>query len=1248
MKNPMQRKSLDQAILTALAAMLPGIALASGPDSAAGLSLTPTPRQANTGLASPPPSLTCSTDGCSDGSGMLFELRTRSEERPLSGADSDDASAATLQPDRRVDIGIHEPGRATVSAAQVVELPSGGVVWASEDPTMGQRALSVSMPGLLAFENGRLALPVHVHARSNYPAFISRMEVLVFRESDVDLVRPLARIDVPVTAVGSTRWDGDLDSSGGRSLRQGDGLLYVLRAYGHNGEYDQTHVQRARLAGMDEIQHNRRQLQERLQRSTGVVMSEAEAEERSLLDAVFADGGLSHQNILLQGSRVRLNGEDIGQDQQLRINGVVYPVDMDRKFAADYLMPIGLHHFDVEVGEDGKVTRRQLALDVSGKYLFAVAIADISVSHGSIGGSPSLPFGGNGEGRRDQAINRGRFAFYAKSRAKGRYLFTAHMDTTDRDLDRLLSGLTESTPQDLFRRLDPDMYYPVYGDDSTTWRDVDTQGKLYFRADWDLNTALWGNYNAGLTGTEFAQYQRALYGAALDWRSLDTNAWGEAATTVKAFAAQPDTLQGRTEFIGTGGSLYYLRHTDILPGSDVVTLQVRDRTTGRIEAQQVMQRGVDYEIDEMQGRLILTTPLAQVTRRNLPTLSRDAALDGYDQLLLVDYAWVPGALDRQSTTFGGHARHWFGDHVALGVTKVEEGRRGTDYTLDGVDVTLKAGQGTWLRAELARTESFGVPVYWSANGGMDFTLRNRIDTQREGEARSVEGRINLQELGWTNQEWAAAAWWRDRDAGYSTNLYDSAVDVRETGVELKGYLSPRWQAYLRASRADAGNESLEQAQATLSWLRDERSSATVELRRVDEALDGASGAGTLLAARWQQELGPGQQVYVQAQKTLDDEDGHYRDNDAVSVGGQWALGDRFSLGADLSTGDRGEGYQAQAEYRLRDGHSFYGGYTYSTDAVTSTLLRPQRNDNGWTLGQRWRLGQQTTVYSESQMLRQEGEAGLMHTFGLDFYPGQGWRSGVTLSKGELEDGRGGLVDREAVSVSVGRTDPRTDWASKLEWRRDSGTEDREQWVSTHRVTHRLNEDWRLAARLNWADTNDRWNPRADARFVEANAGVAWRPHDGQRWALLGRYTYLYDLATTGQLGGAQVDQKSHVLSAEGIYKHDQRWEYVLKLARREGQVRLDRGQGPWLDSATTFIAGQVRYDIWNAWHGLAEYRILDVDRGGRRDGALVAVERDIGPNLRVGAGYNFTDFSDDLTDFDYNQRGWFLSLTGIY
>ena len=229
-----------------------------------------------------------------------------------------------------------------------------------------------------------------------------------------------------------------------------------------------------------------------------------------------------------------------------------------------------------------------------------------------------------------------------------------------------------------------------------------------------------------------------------------------------------------------------------------------------------------------------------------------------------------------------------------------------------------------------------------------------------------------------------------------------------------------------------------------------------------------------------------------------------------------------------------------------------------------------------------------------------------------------------------------------------RTSPETDWQSKLEWREDTGAEQREQWVSTTRLTHRINDSWRIAARLNYADTDDRLNPQEGARFIEGNLGFAYRPWNSQRWGVFGRYTYLYDLASMGQLGGAEYDQRSQIVSLEGVYKHDQHWEFAGKLSRREGEVRMGRGTGVWLDSATTFGAVQARYELRTKWHALGEYRWLDVKDGGARHGFLAGVDRDINKHFRLGAGYNFTRFSDDLTDFDYDHRGWFVNMTGTY
>ena len=48
----------------------------------------------------------------------------------------------------------------------------------------------------------------------------------------------------------------------------------------------------------------------------------------------------------------------------------------------------------------------------------------------------------------------------------------------------------------------------------------------------------------------------------------------------------------------------------------------------------------------------------------------------------------------------------------------------------------------------------------------------------------------------------------------------------------------------------------------------------------------------------------------------------------------------------------------------------------------------------------------------------------------------------------------------------------------------------------------------------------------------------------------------------------------------------------------------------------------------------------------KRSGALVVVSRYLNEHFKVGAGYNFTDFSDDLTDLSFDHRGVFLNLTG--
>jgi hypothetical protein len=1228
-------KLLDYTLIGLVAGMVP-VALAQDAPGAGASA------QAST---DPAPAIDCDAAACRSGDGLLFQLRTRSYDQPMTEGTSQASTSAALQADRRVSVELEAPGKATAHGRFSVQLPGGGTLWATEDPDLGQPELSVSAPTMVGFDGRMIVKPVRFFVRGNYPAFIARMEVAVFRATDTDLIEPVARVPLTVAATTQAEWDGALPAS--HVFRAGDELVYVVRAWGADGAIDETAPRTLQLVRPEDAERGTVVVREQLEKSLGTRVDSAQAMQQSLVEDAFAGNGLRQQNIMLRGSRVRVQGRNLPEGRGLTINGDQYPIDLERKFVAEFLEPVGVHRYVLELaGAEGEEPlRHALEVDVSGRYFFGIAIADLTVSENSASGpgrESALA------GRDDDILGDGRLAFYVKAKTAGKYLVTAQADTQQRPLEDLFDGFTQADAQDVFRRLDPDLYYPTYGDDSSTWRDIDTMGRFYVRVDWDQNQALWGNFATGITGTEYGQYVRSLYGAALDWRSRGANRWGDPVTQLRAFASEAQTAPGHSEFIGTGGSLYYLRHTDVLPGSDRVVLEVRDLATGRVERAVVLLRGADYEIDELQGRILLSRPLSQVTRENIPSITRDAPLDGYEQRLLVDYEWVPTGFDADEVALGLRGKHWFGDHVGIGASYVDENRAGEDYTLAAVDLTLQAGKGTYLKLEHARTESTGAPVFFSDNGGLSFSRLNP-DGVREGDASAVEARANFRELGWTARDWSAGAWWRSVDAGYSIARRDTGLEIDEHGAEVLGQFTPNLGMYARYSRAERGTEALTQAQMTMEWRLGEANALTAELRRVEEERSAlAKAAGTLGALRYTQRIGTALDLYATAQVTLDDDDGAYADNDAFTLGGRYNFADLSSVGAELTDGDRGSAAQVNAEWRLSPQHSFYGAYTYSADRTEYDPLFNPRAQGGWTLGQRWRLSNQVNMFNESQFLKERGESGLAHTFGMDFYPALGWNAGFTLSDGELTTVDGGQVDRRAVSVSGGRTSPGTDWQSKLEWRKDSGAERRTQWVATNRLSHKLNESWRIAARFNYADTEDDLNAAAGAKFIEGNLGFAYRPWDSSRWGVFGRYTHLYDLSTLGQVGGADYDQKTQVLALEGVYRIDHNWELAAKLARREGEVRYGRGAGAWFDSATTFAAGQLRYELRQEWHALAEYRWLDVDQGGTRAGWLLGVDRDVTRNLRIGVGYNFTEFSDDLTDFDYDHKGWFVNFTGSY
>ncbi|MEO1573711.1 MAG: OmpA family protein [Pseudomonadota bacterium] len=968
---------------------------------------------------------------------------------------------------------------------------------------------------------------------------------------------------------------------------------------------------------------------------------------------------LEKQNIPMYGSRVRLHGQDVDGNFALQVNDRMVPIDTEGKFAVDYMLPVGEHNLDVEFLDQSCVVRDQadVPVKVDGKHMFIVALADFTASDSSIGGSLE-PLSVDDRYDEDFLLE-GRMAFYLKGKVKGKYLVTAQLDTREEELSDILDNLDNKDPQQIFRRLDPDRYYPVYGDDSTTIADTDSIGRMYVRADWDSSHAVWGNFHTNYTGTEFAQYNRSLYGGRLDWHSTKANVNGDSNTTLNVFVSENQTELGHSEFIGTGGSLYYLRHTDVLPGSDKVRVEIRDRDSDRVLENITLTRGVDYEIDEIQGRLLLSRPLMQITRLRAPTLIRDRALDGNAAILIADYEYIPDGFSPDHVGYGGRASHWFGDHFQVGGTYVAENRGGgaDDYTLGAVDVKLQAAPHTYIKLEFAQTEENQVTRFLSNDGGLRFDELGASTTApgRDGSAYAVEARMNTREWLGTADEWVAAAWYRHSDDGFSIARRDNGVDVDEYGAEVVGQMGDRWTWTGRASVVERDTQRDDTRLSLQADYRlSDRAILSGELRHTDSNTTNISGGavnlvnrtdigdGTLAALRYTRVLNDRWQAYAGGQVSFT-QGGGYDNNDMATVGVIAKVSDRMDFIAEYSDGHRGDGASVSLDYAINDRHRVYGTYTHSTDR-TDTLANDQI-----AIGQRSRISNQLTVFNEHQFSNyREFQAGISHVFGLDFALEGGWNLGATVQTGELETGFG-LVDRSAFSGSVGYQGDSFLFNTRIEYRDDDGTNiDADQVVSSTRLDYRYSPSVRFLGRLNLSETEDNADPNFDAKFTEGQIGMAYRPVHHNNFNMLAKYTFLYDLRGFDQ-DRTNTDQRSNIWSVEGLYQFNPRWGLGAKYAYRHGELRTDRNTGDWFESTTNFFAVRGRYHLLHEWDALAEYRWLDVDEAeSTRSGFLIGVSKHLGEHFKLGIGYNFTDFSDDLTNLDYDHKGWFINALGKY
>ena len=1133
------------------------------------------------------------------------------ECQPIS---ENDRPSGGMADNRRVDVSLNT----TVLEEQMVPtttviktrayLKDGGVIWTTSDPLVSESHLEVKSEALFLESEDS----VKFYTYNNYSDYIHRYELLVVNADDENHLVPLVLMKGEGLPT-EINWKIEKDKLG---LKPKQKLLYSLRVYDKEGHFDETAPHAliikdgSKKGGFQDIEGE-----------------------------IFGKNAIKTRSIPVQGSRVRVYGTGVSPDNLLKIGEQEIRVDKSGKFVYEKIKKAGKYDIPVSImTSQGDIYERDLSLDVKANHIFLVGLADFTAGAYNVSGNIK-PLESDEHYNEDIFVD-GRLAFYLKGKVKGKYLITAQMDTQEADIEDIFNNIQRKDPRTMFRNLDPDQYYYVYGDDSTAYNDTDSQGKFYIRAEWDKSKAVWGNFNTGVTGNEFANINRSLYGAKIQHSSMGVTKYGDNKTDLVVFGSEAQSAYAHNEFEGTGGSLYYLKHKEILQGSEKVWVEVQERNSERISEKVELLRGQDYEIDEIQGRIILTRPLSPYSKMSGPSIIKDNPLDGNRVMLKVDYEYLPDEFQANQATYGARAKQWIGDFLAVGATYGHEGRSDGDYEVKGVDVTLRGGENTFVKAEFANSESLQShgANFTSMDGGLSFSNIENNSLKNDGNAYGVEAKVSLSDYKAVKNDTSASLWYKKREEGFSNARLGSSDEVTDYGVEAISTLSDFIKVTARGTvlerNLNRDTVSSIEADATLGDFV-----IGGEVRHVENEVDSIlRGKGTLAGAKLRYNINSHFDIYAAAQTTIESE-GTYTDNDLYTLGTEIRAG-KLTLNAEASTGDRGESILVGADYGISENYSVYTNYILSTDST-------EGKRNIFTMGQRSRVTDALSVFSEHQFSHSDKMAGVGNSFGIDYAFTKQLLANLTYNRVNYDDVS--QRDRDSISTSLHYSDRDVTASTKLEYRVDQGTNlDEKQYLTTNRLSYKVNPSWRVMAKLNYSKTEDEINDAKEATFTEAGVGFAYRPVENARFNLIGKYTYLYDLSTLDQIE-ATPDERSHIVSAEMSYQLSSKWTFGSKLGMKMYGIRTDRDAGYWYESNLYLGALRANYHLIKSWDAMIEGHILSAEDDGVKKGFLVGLYKHVGDHVKMGVGYNFTDFSDDLTESnDYQAGGWFINVIGKY
>ena len=1056
--------------------------------------------------------------------------------------------------------------------------------------------------------------PTHALLRSriNYPAWVVRGEVRLFAADGALLsVTPLATNGEVVLAlppqdpgadgVGNSAATGDQAGGDtvGRQIRSGQ-LTARYRVYDAAGRYDETEA-----VALDRVR--------------------AAAVEPGI-------DSTARRQIPVRGGAVTVSGTGLGAGNSVQTLGETFQTDASGGFAMQRILPVGDRAIPVMVA--GHVVTQPL-ITIPKTEWFTVATADLT-----FGKTLSGP-------EKGATYTLGRLAYYTNGRTANGWEITSSADTGETALRDLFRDFDRKDPLGVLSRLDPDMAYPVYGDDSTLEIDAPTDGKFYFKAERDGSHLMWGNFNSALVGAEYLRNERRLYGFQGVYTFPQQTKDGEPRLAATVYAAQPDTLPEREVFLGTGGSVYFLRRQDIGIGSETLTIEVRDPVTGRVISQQRLVAGRDYQINYIQGVITLSAPLSGSAGNG--TVIPEAGSSAQARLV-AQYDYTPTAGEVDGYAYGGRAEAWVTDSLRLGVTGMVEKTDLADQTGTGVDLHYSFGKASHIDAEFARTDGPGFGSSYSVDGGL--IVSSNDTASGSGQGYRVETALDLADLGLAATG-TITGYSEQRSAGFSTLDYQTTADEAFWGIGLDIQASQKLSYRLAydAFRSDAGRKD-NSGSAEIAYQQSSRLTWDLGLTsetRTEPGLADKTGSRTDLALKATVQESDAFSWNVFGQTTLQRSGGRER-NDRLGAGAKLAFGNGWSLEGTLSGGSAGLGAKALAQYE-NEGNSAYVGYELDPGREVDGFTLAGRDGGRLVSGGKRRLSDAVDIYGENSYDMFGQHRSLLSSYGVEYKTDKFLTLSGGLELGQIMD-PGGDFDRKALSFGLQyQNDSGLSGKAKLELRRDRGlysgvSQDADAVVLAGTVAYEVSDDKRWLMSFDMATASGTGSSVLNGDYAKMVLGYGFRPVDNDRLNLLARYTYLYDMY--GQrldgLDDTGPRQRSHVVSIDATYDLGTAWQIGGKLGYRLSQSAPDATTALAQNNAGLLVLN-ARFHLNRKWDALLEGRYLMAEQAGLSNaGAVATLYRQFGPQMMLGVGYDFGSVSDDLTDLTDSRQGVFVNL----